>query len=419
MINSKTKRVLSSKLMLYICISNLLFCCVTFLVCILNVVISKSPIKLFFIMAIYLSVNLILCISLWITYIDGKKGKVCKGGITGIQIYAIVISAFSILLWGIVTIVICVVGGIISGAASVFESTLVMTLSMLIIACGMAIGAGIIWLIASSTSEMLSWLKKIKGNHNDLNTRRLMRIKIAICFNILFVFGMVTHQVIGIVSQVSLNGIAKIFLYETNLIKIFGLKMIPTPIVAILNILCVIRTVIYFVYWILVFRIIRFTKDLFETEEVEKINYVEKSNDDINILLNREKDKSDMRKEENHYDNQIYNIGQCEMVVLDGSITCICGNDAGATYPLYAGEEIIIGKDSSVSNIVVNPRYKQVSRKHCGIKYDKNKEAYLIIDYSTNGTFVNGRRLTREMCAILPKGSIVKLAKENLEYRLD
>jgi predicted component of type VI protein secretion system len=65
------------------------------------------------------------------------------------------------------------------------------------------------------------------------------------------------------------------------------------------------------------------------------------------------------------------------------------GPNAGKTYPLEA-DEIIVGRDAS-NTISIND--SEISRKHA--KLNLHGAAYVIQDLgSTNGTFINGQRVT-------------------------
>lgn len=44
-------------------------------------------------------------------------------------------------------------------------------------------------------------------------------------------------------------------------------------------------------------------------------------------------------------------------------------------------------------DIVLPEKYRCTSRKHCEIFYDEGESAYFLLDYSLNGTLVNGKRV--------------------------
>lgn len=85
----------------------------------------------------------------------------------------------------------------------------------------------------------------------------------------------------------------------------------------------------------------------------------------------------------------------------------IGGMYAGATLAIAPGEEIVIGRDTTMSHLVIDN--SQVSRKHCGVRYDASTKSYQVIDYSSNGTFVNGSMLQKGMYQVCAPGSILSV----------
>ena len=93
------------------------------------------------------------------------------------------------------------------------------------------------------------------------------------------------------------------------------------------------------------------------------------------------------------------------------------GSCAGYTFDLASGETFIVGKDAKVSNIVIDPAYKEISRKHLSVRYDANIEQYVVTDYSSNGTWANGLKLTTGQETYLSHGTELKLANEKNIFR--
>lgn len=91
---------------------------------------------------------------------------------------------------------------------------------------------------------------------------------------------------------------------------------------------------------------------------------------------------------------------------------------AGYTFDLTSGEEIIIGKDAKVSMVVIDPAYKEISRKHVGVCYDIINDQYRVKDYSSNGTWANGTKLISGQEVYLPHGTELKLANDKNIFRL-
>lgn len=81
------------------------------------------------------------------------------------------------------------------------------------------------------------------------------------------------------------------------------------------------------------------------------------------------------------------------------------GPTPGVTFPLE-GEQLIIGRDSS-NSVAINDA--EISRKHSRLSFQGGK--YVLEDLgSTNGTFVNGQRLTGPV--VLKPGDVVSLGEQ-------
>jgi uncharacterized membrane protein YhaH (DUF805 family) len=101
------------------------------------------------------------------------------------------------------------------------------------------------------------------------------------------------------------------------------------------------------------------------------------------------------------------------------AIVGVDGMYKGGVFPIEPNEEIIIGRDSALSHIVIDKGAAKVSRKHCGIVYDANKRMYTVYDYSSNGTFrEDGSRLLANTGNLLPRGTLISLGSRNNSLRL-
>ena len=94
------------------------------------------------------------------------------------------------------------------------------------------------------------------------------------------------------------------------------------------------------------------------------------------------------------------------------------GTCAGYKFDLNPGEEIIIGKDAKVASVVIDPAYKEISRKHVGVTYDIIRDQYCVVDYSSNGTWANGSKLTAGKAVYLPHGTELELANAKNKFLL-
>lgn len=104
--------------------------------------------------------------------------------------------------------------------------------------------------------------------------------------------------------------------------------------------------------------------------------------------------------------------------VQTGGIVGICGDYEGADISINPGEKLIIGRDAASCNIVIGSENKDISRVHCSVKFDNYLNCYKVIDTSSNGTFVDGKPLTRNEEAQLPKGTVISLGRGKNQFRL-
>jgi uncharacterized membrane protein YhaH (DUF805 family) len=101
------------------------------------------------------------------------------------------------------------------------------------------------------------------------------------------------------------------------------------------------------------------------------------------------------------------------------SIVGVKGMYAGYTFPLPAGDEIIIGRDSALSHVVIDRGAEKVSRKHISVRYEPSTQMYQVYDFSTNGTFrEDGVRLLTNTINTLPRKTILNLGSAQNSIRL-
>src|SRR5499427_9381636 len=88
-------------------------------------------------------------------------------------------------------------------------------------------------------------------------------------------------------------------------------------------------------------------------------------------------------------------------------LKCVAGPCKGETFSLD-GLEILIGAVEGEADIVIDDRKQLISRRHCLIW--REKRDFYIIDESANGTFVNGRPVSKESGQSLRNKSEISLA---------
>ena len=104
--------------------------------------------------------------------------------------------------------------------------------------------------------------------------------------------------------------------------------------------------------------------------------------------------------------------------VPSGKMIAVSGTYAGYDFEIKDGEQIVIGKDANVAQVVIDPSYKQVSRKHVGISFDAARDQYRVTDYSSNGTLIDGQKMDSGRTVYVRRGTIVSLADEKNAFRL-
>ncbi|MDD5017864.1 MAG: FHA domain-containing protein, partial [Eubacteriales bacterium] len=102
-----------------------------------------------------------------------------------------------------------------------------------------------------------------------------------------------------------------------------------------------------------------------------------------------------------------------------GAIIGIAGEYKGAKFKMKDGEEVIIGRDPGLANVVLMSGSGLISRKHCGVRYDRQKNIYWITDYSTKGTYTkNGERIKVNQQNGLRGGNVICLGNNENMFKL-
>lgn len=101
------------------------------------------------------------------------------------------------------------------------------------------------------------------------------------------------------------------------------------------------------------------------------------------------------------------------------SIMGMSGMYSGAIFRLDAGETITFGRDPKTSQIVLDERFKNVSRTHCSVSANAAAQTYLVTDSSSNGTFIDGQKMDKGACVEVPRGTIIALGDQRNTFRLN
>lgn len=100
-----------------------------------------------------------------------------------------------------------------------------------------------------------------------------------------------------------------------------------------------------------------------------------------------------------------------------GALVGIRGIWLGAIIRMQDEEEIIIGRDAGVANLVFAE--KTISRKHCSIVYHGSTGLYTVTDWSMNGTFRgDGSRLSKGRAYNFPSGAELLIGSAENVFKL-
>ena len=101
-----------------------------------------------------------------------------------------------------------------------------------------------------------------------------------------------------------------------------------------------------------------------------------------------------------------------------GIIVGVRGSFYGKSVVLESDSAVVIGRDPQMANIIIESEFNYVSRKHCIIRFNRQKDLYEVFDCSTNGTFYNKKRLTPASYNELPHGAVIGIGSAANLFRL-
>lgn len=99
-----------------------------------------------------------------------------------------------------------------------------------------------------------------------------------------------------------------------------------------------------------------------------------------------------------------------------GQVRVVKGIANGQGFSLPQDRKVVVGKNPQKANLVISDQH--ISNIHCSIRYNAANNSYIIKDHSSNGTFVNGVRLQKDMAMEYPAGTLLCLADGSNEILL-
>ena len=102
-----------------------------------------------------------------------------------------------------------------------------------------------------------------------------------------------------------------------------------------------------------------------------------------------------------------------------GQLIGTAGQSAGLAFQLKNGETLTLGRDPMQCQILLSENNTSISRRHCSITFHSDTESYSVIDYSSNGTFVDGVQLPKGQPQILNRGTEIALGNGEERFGLN
>lgn len=91
-----------------------------------------------------------------------------------------------------------------------------------------------------------------------------------------------------------------------------------------------------------------------------------------------------------------------------GAIVVIEGSSLGAIFRIRDDQEIVLGRNPMQCDLVIAG--ERISRKHCSVMFRSENQCYQIIDFSSNGSFLQDHtRLKKGQPYELPSGTEILL----------
>lgn len=84
---------------------------------------------------------------------------------------------------------------------------------------------------------------------------------------------------------------------------------------------------------------------------------------------------------------------------------------------LIPNKSMLIGRNEEICDIVV-PGDPHISKRHCEIIYDERGKRFFVMDHSSNGLYVNGKRLPAEQPVLIKPGQLVMLGSDKSGFKV-
>lgn len=116
-------------------------------------------------------------------------------------------------------------------------------------------------------------------------------------------------------------------------------------------------------------------------------------------------------------DNSYVDMENDTVGIMPGMLVCKKGDLTGAQIPIHDREVILVGRDSSVCNLVLGDM--DISRRHCLIQFSAAENCYFVTDYSSTGVRISGTRpLEKNALTKCSRGTRIVLGNGSNEFLL-
>ena len=134
------------------------------------------------------------------------------------------------------------------------------------------------------------------------------------------------------------------------------------------------------------------------------------------MQMEREEKERKKQREAQERQRQMEAQQKQQAQAVMGKVMCIKGVATGQGFSLPETSKVVVGKNPQYANLVIKSPH--VSNVHCSIRYKAATNTYIVKDHSSNGTYVNGVRLQKDVPLVFPEGTVLQLADGSNEIKL-
>lgn len=130
----------------------------------------------------------------------------------------------------------------------------------------------------------------------------------------------------------------------------------------------------------------------------------------------RKREEEEYRKEQEKKQKAWESVNQMNQPVGSYSLEGISGEYAKIEFALEPDDFMMLGRNPNSANIVFTDQ--AVSGLHCQVRYSVDDRCFQVVDFSSYGTYVNGRKLNKNELTNCPEGSVLQLAGSENRFLL-